>query len=635
MRRPTSSALRRALPAALLLAAFALRLYRLDAQDIWGDEAWSIAITAAPLRASLFMEANPPAYFLFLRGARALWGSTPFALRYLSVLCGLLVVAQIGALGRRAGGRAVGAAALTAAAVNPFLVYYAQEARMYGPVLVGGAGSLYWFARLTTRGRGAPLWQWALYTLFTLTAVFSHYYAFAVPLAQALYLAGAQAWAVWRRAPRPSVRLWLAVWLGMALLFLPYFWQHRQVWGNQTDRRFAEWRADQLLSIGERTLIAYGAGTTLHADQRPWGWAVVGLAAVGAVRLARRRPATAGLLALAVGTGIALAWALTPLLPFFWERYLLAGLPPFLALVGAGLANWPRGPRGPSLVWLPLGLLLAVNGVGLANYYGDPAFVKGGYGRLMQAIASAAQPGDLIALNGPLQMSLFDYYRPPDLPFVLLPRDQLLTDADAARVVSATTVGYARVWLVEAGNPAEYDPLGRARGALAQVGSFARKLERPGVTAWLFVLQEPQAAEIALEANLGDLVTLRGFATADAQPAPGDVLLVTLFWEAQRPIERAYTVFVHLIGPDGRLVAQADGEPVGGSRPTTGWQPGETIRDGYALPLPADLPPGRYLLQAGLYAWPELTRLPWLRDGRLQGDAVPLQEVVVHAPDAP
>ena len=77
-----------------------------------------------------------------------------------------------------------------------------------------------------------------------------------------------------------------------------------------------------------------------------------------------------------------------------------------------------------------------------------------------------------------------------------------------------------------------------------------------------------------------------------------------------RPSRAArYTVFSHLIDADGKLVAQFDGEPAGGTAPTTTWKPGATVVDRRAIPLPVDLPPGRYTLRVGMYSQPGLQRL--------------------------
>jgi hypothetical protein len=49
------------------------------------------------------------------------------------------------------------------------------------------------------------------------------------------------------------------------------------------------------------------------------------------------------------------------------------------------------------------------------------------------------------------------------------------------------------------------------------------------------------------------------------------------------------------------LVAQADSKPQNGFYSTPYWQPGETIIDLHAVPLPGNLPPGTYDILLGLY----------------------------------
>jgi len=123
-----------------------------------------------------------------------------------------------------------------------------------------------------------------------------------------------------------------------------------------------------------------------------------------------------------------------------------------------------------------------------------------------------------------------------------------------------------------------------------------------------------QAPPLDLEAetSFSALATLLGaqvapqLASCDLQLAtcnlrPGASLTVTLVWRAEATAAESYHVFVHLLGPDGRLVAQSDGIPAGWSRPTTGWLRGEIIVDPHTLTLPADAAPGDYVLQAGLY----------------------------------
>ena len=85
------------------------------------------------------------------------------------------------------------------------------------------------------------------------------------------------------------------------------------------------------------------------------------------------------------------------------------------------------------------------------------------------------------------------------------------------------------------------------------------------------------------------------------QLTPGQPLTVTLAWAAvQTPAQNA-TLFVHLTGPDGTIVAQDDHQPAGGSYPTSIWRPGDGSTETFMLMLPPDLAPGVYTLWTGLY----------------------------------
>ncbi len=106
---------------------------------------------------------------------------------------------------------------------------------------------------------------------------------------------------------------------------------------------------------------------------------------------------------------------------------------------------------------------------------------------------------------------------------------------------------------------------------------------------------------------------------------PGAAITLTLHWRPAGPTAQRHRVFVHLLAPDGSIVAQHDGDPAGGALPTTAWLPGETILDAHTLQLPAGAPPGPYRLIAGLYEPNTEQRLPLVdADGAVMGDAVDL-----------
>lgn len=142
---------------------------------------------------------------------------------------------------------------------------------------------------------------------------------------------------------------------------------------------------------------------------------------------------------------------------------------------------------------------------------------------------------------------------------------------------------------------------------------------------------EPQLEPtVPLDAPLGDGVRLGGYDLLPAAPAPGDILYVRLHWLVDARPAADWTVFVHLLGQpkaDGNpLWVGKDSPPGNASLPTSRWQPGWRIIDEYAMPLPADLPPGSYQLEIGMYQAGG-ARLP------ASGEAIRLGAVQVTAPE--
>jgi len=87
----------------------------------------------------------------------------------------------------------------------------------------------------------------------------------------------------------------------------------------------------------------------------------------------------------------------------------------------------------------------------------------------------------------------------------------------------------------------------------------------------------------------------------EGRMSPGTLLRIRTTWEVTAPVEGNYTIFVHLLTPEGKYVVGFDGPPVNGFRPTTTWQPGEQVVDRKGVMLPADMPGGIYALEVGLY----------------------------------
>jgi len=109
---------------------------------------------------------------------------------------------------------------------------------------------------------------------------------------------------------------------------------------------------------------------------------------------------------------------------------------------------------------------------------------------------------------------------------------------------------------------------------------------------------------------------------------PGEALTALLTWTALAQPARDYTVFVHVLDAAGNLVAQLDQPPLAGFAPTQLWQPGMTLVDQLAVPLPEELPEGEYTVRIGLYS--AEGRLPVTREGAPAGDAIELGTVMVR-----
>ena len=89
---------------------------------------------------------------------------------------------------------------------------------------------------------------------------------------------------------------------------------------------------------------------------------------------------------------------------------------------------------------------------------------------------------------------------------------------------------------------------------------------------------------------------------------------VKLFWRALKTIDEDYTVFVHLVDANGKIIAQKDDQPQRGAYPTSFWDAGEVIGDEHALTIPRDALSGTYQVEVGIYRVSDGARLP-VRDG--------------------
>ncbi len=121
----------------------------------------------------------------------------------------------------------------------------------------------------------------------------------------------------------------------------------------------------------------------------------------------------------------------------------------------------------------------------------------------------------------------------------------------------------------------------------------------------------------ALQVNLGERIMLEEALVTQQDFRAGDSVPVTLYWRAMTPVDRAYTVFVHLIPEGGAIpIAQHDSEPGNGTAPTDTWEPGEIIIDPHQVKIPLGTAAGTYRVWVGLYT--AEGRLPVIDQGKTE-----------------
>jgi 4-amino-4-deoxy-L-arabinose transferase-like glycosyltransferase len=638
----------------LLLAAF-LRFYRLDVQSFWNDEGNSARLSERTV--DLIIEGtasdiHPPGYYLLLHYWRALFGHSEFALRALSAVAGLALVLFTYLLGHHLFGVTAGLAAAFLGSISPFAIYYSQEARMYSLLAALAAASTYLLLRIPNLqspvsndrvNESANQRTVGFAIAYVLTAAAGLYTQYAFPFVLLVHNLIFAMW--WLAVARGTARRWrrLGMWVGVqaaiGALYSP--------WLPIAIRSVTSWpSAGQAYELGPALLNVLrwlGVGHTLPLEEA-WG-PLVGMGALLLLGLWPRRErdrfGVAGL-ALYLLLPIALIFAFD-LYKEAWLKFLIVVLPAFHVLMAHGAANlaWAVGRdwrleikrfRTPSLQSLVsillIGLVAFATFPSLRNLYLNPAYFRDDYRQIASDIASTAPSGSAVILNAPNQWEVFTYYYPDRDVY---PVPYRLSSGEVDAFLSALSEEHQRFYVVYWGD-AESDPRRHVESWLAantyKAGDrwYGRvRLATYGVAQ---LLDKPA---VAVDAHFGESAHLQGYALGVAVPKPGDVLPVTLFWEALASAPEPHKISVQLLDGAGQLVAQHDAEPVSGFVPTTAWQPGQVIIDRHGIQLPDDLPADRYTLAVAVYYAYSGARLPVMINGEKAGDHLPLGDVHTHA----
>ena len=107
-----------------------------------------------------------------------------------------------------------------------------------------------------------------------------------------------------------------------------------------------------------------------------------------------------------------------------------------------------------------------------------------------------------------------------------------------------------------------------------------------------------------------DQMKLLGYEVGRETIRPGENLDVTLYWQALAPMERNYSVFVHLLDENDLVLASQDTFPGQGTYPTRLWRAWDAIADVYTIVVPPTaFTPSSAQLEVGLYEFDSGKRL--------------------------
>ncbi len=598
---------------ALLLAAFALRAWNLGRPSLWYDEAYLWWATRLPLGKMLSLsisELVPPSHYFVLRAWQPLAGSSEFALRFPSVLYGILALAALARIARRLTGQPAAATwALLFGAVATPLLWAARETRMYGAFitwsLLAGMALIETLYARTPRARRRWGWLWGgalLGALATLTL-------------SAFWLVGQGLFAlvVLLRQPRSAARAWfrdvIPPTLVAGALFLPWL-----IGALRTlDVNATYWAGH--LPVAEFLRISL-AGMTL-SDYWPAAWKVtVGgiilLATFPALLLARRR-LHAGLYPLLSLLPLGVMALIFRDLPKWGSRHasLFAPLPALALAIEWGIAAQFHNRRARLLarVWLGvcslvfLGMTLRAD----VNLLTDPIYAAEDWRSVARYVEAHRAPGDVVIVETGSVFPAWAYYAGFEglLP---LPDDELLDVnhvlhyENTAPALNAALQAASGVWVVTWLEHVT-DPTGIVPALLSTLGPETPQPQFHGLGLRYFALcrradfsVSPWFTGWPIQSTLPGL-TLWSYSLPETPQPAGAPLDVWTYWMTLRlddPEDRFYQVVLRLLDARGDEWARFDGTPAGGDYRPARW-PTETLVLGrYAITPDPWTPPGMY-----------------------------------------
>jgi 4-amino-4-deoxy-L-arabinose transferase-like glycosyltransferase len=547
----------------ILLLAFAARLHTLDDAPIWYDEGlvgWAARLSLLESARWTASDVHPPLYFWLATVWRGFVGEQPFALRFISVVAGILSVVFVYKIGARIHSELVGIMAALLVALSRFSIWWSQELRMYS---LGSALTLLvvWCA-LTVLHERASRKLWFTYIVAAASGLLTLYLFLVAIGIVSLYALGLF---IFRKIDRRRFAQWCAAQGIVGLIALPWFLfaltQYRS-WSVTRPFDFALFM--QLFG----TLLA--VGVSLNVDDVLWQVVLLWGVIVGAITLwliAFRRhrimdksftlhvshfslpvsrlpyPVIGGwliaLILILPPLGVYLAslprsFFYTPriearyLLPFAWSFYLILA--------------WSIWRIAHAQKWLGLalaGVVVALSAASSGQYY-EGRHPQDYYQSIASLLRAYRQPNDAVLLHSDRNWPMFAYAYAGAWNGVA--NGAKVREADANDILKNLWAQSDGVWLVVNEDALRIDPQHALEHWLSARSVFTHT-ETLGLRHLSFYARTAERARrvgarraeaqpaYALSQRLSETLTLQGYDLPLRRFRVGDEAQAILYWE--------------------------------------------------------------------------------------------------------
>jgi mannosyltransferase len=385
----------------IILLGVSLRIYKLSSHNLWYDEAVSMRIVKSCLSSTL----QPPLYYALLHFWTRGFGASEFALRFLSVVFGILSIYGIYKLGSLFVDKKTGLISAFIISISPIHVWYAQEVREYTilPCLIMAV--VYFFVRALKEDRS---WLWIGFVISAILSLYIDYFTLFIILTSSIFFLF--------RTYRPPTRKWLISYLAIIALFSPWLtffikhllWVKGAFWINKPGLQSIQFTFENFVLGYNATISSYFLSSILFTF----------LFILGILRY-RHYKQDLSFLLLFLFTPIAGSFLISQWMPIYLDRQNMAVSPFYYIIIACGLAGINIKSLSKQILWAGVVILPALS---LYNYYTD--FMPLGYNnshsrgtcpkkdfkQVTDYLGSKLRKGDIIAHTSPSSIAPIWYY---------------------------------------------------------------------------------------------------------------------------------------------------------------------------------------------------------------------------------